>query len=887
MAIWQGPPKARKGHRIEDYQFNLLDVNRAWLGQLTGVHKPKGKRTVYGQFKGFCTFSLPLDNAWSKVLKEEELHKLQVLRDGLPIFEGYQVQLKRTDDGADTKSWNEFMFVPLARLLYWRYGKVITGDALSVTAKVDDAMKWVVERTGGPTAPVSGTSGTARAYAGLTVAADKTEHPTTITFNATLRNIYEALQWYGMSYTVDWDIYFDAVYDMIFETWYPQRGTDKTAGSANPLIWTDTVMGIAGQDYGWDAQDQATLVHDATMSADVVAAAGVRAAWLVKELAIATADTDEMQVVLNDKALRVWYLLRFFKETQDNQWGVDWVVGDQITWQSNRMGFGPHDDLISEVEWSIDEDGWETLKPILGEPELKSEDRLRGGGTGARRPEYIAQRVWHLEDVANTAIDPDSQNTIMLYSSDDSAVVTSDPAFHRMNIQSHWISAAGEVRTRVANDDVVSNGGTGDIGQSDDRWDNGYYEDLNVAGTITLLYGTISAPGGNDVRLSATTDDLELDAAGEIRLTAGGNILFSPTGSANELALTSTSLHPGTDEGLQSGLTTNRWSTGWFVAGDFEGDVTIGTGVGIIHADSVAAGKILIADGARFIPADLSSIAGHWTVAAGTIYTTVANKHVITNGGTGTIGLTGDRWDGGFFEVLAVTGTITLAQGTISNVSNDLVITATADDLFLVATGTVFHQGAGHQWKVGGAEEMVLTATALYPFANSGLDLGLSSRYWGTLYIGTVVVSGLVDGVDIAAFKTAYDAHTHGLAYTGTASANASVNTLSGITSSWDVAAYPTTWNSNPVRDVSGNVQAVMAWATGSAPNYDFVYMKLGAGGTPTWVSMTILQAYIGSTPHHHAVSGTSGFGTILATAIADAHTHLYDKTNTPTGAPS
>ena len=852
MAVWQGPPKARKGHRIEDYQFNLLDVNRAWLGQLTGVHKPKGKRTVYGQFKGFCTFSLPLDNAWSKVLKEEELHFLQVLRDGLPIFEGYQVQLKRTDDGADTKSWNEFMFVPLARLLYWRYGKVITGDALSVTAKVDDTFKWVVERAGGPTSPVSGTSATARAYAGLTVAADKTEHPTTITFNATLRDIYEALQWYGMSYTVDWDIYFDAAYNMIFETWYPQRGADKTAGGANPLIWTDTVMGIAGQDYGWDAQDQATLVHDATMSADVVAASGVRDKWLVKELAIATADTDEMQVVLNDKALRVWYLLRFFKETQDNQWGVDWVVGDQITWQSNRMGFGPHDDLISEVEWSIDQDGWETLKPILGEPELKSEDRLRGGGTGARRPEYIAQRVWHLEDVANTAVDPDSQNTIMLYSSDDSAVVTADPAFHRMNFQTSWIQGTGEIYTRVANDDVVSNGGTGDIGQSDDRWDGGWFEALNVAGTITLANGAITVPN-DDVMLAATTDDLFLNAAGDVVLTAGAAILFAPTGGGSALVHTSAALYPFADEGLTSGLALRRWSTGFFVEGDFEGDITIAAGAGIIHGDSVAANKILISDGVHFKPGDLSSIAGHWTVAAGTIYTTVANKNVIPNSGAGTIGVTADRWPGGFFAALAVTGTITMAGGTLSSPNNDLRISATTDDLEVDAAGEIrFTAGSSMSWSPLGTLEMFLHATALYPNTNlTGLDLGLSSRYWGTLYIGTVVVSGLVDGVDIAAFKTAYDAHTHN--YRKVADYTGGGNEIT--TSSWHLQAAPD-YTSNSLRThTAGATVHVMYWASGSPPagTFDHVYVAEDNGGTnATWVPMTIGQTVIGAQEHHH-----------------------------------
>ena len=697
MAVWTG---AKQGHRIEDYQFNLLDVSYNWLGQITGVHKAKGKRTVYGQYKGYCTFSLPLDNKWAKVLKEDEVHFLQVLRDGTAVFEGYQVVLKRTDDGADTKQWAEFSFVPLARLLYWRFGKVITGSALSVSAKVDDAMKWVVERTAGPTAPVSGTSSTVRAYTGLSVAANKTEHPTTITYDATLRNIYESLQWYGTAYSVDWDVYFTAALAMVFETWYPRRGADKTEDTAAPIIWTDDVVGISGQDYGWDSSDQVTLVHDAVMAADVVAAAGVRSKWLVKELVIGTADTTEMQVVLNDKALRTWYLLRNFRESQDNQWGTHWVVGDLITWKSNRMAYGPHDDLISEVEWTIDEDGWETLIPTLGEPELKTEDRLRGGGTGRNIIPYVAKKVVMLEDDANTIVTEDAEGVIMLRTPDDSMVITSDPTFHRLNFYSPWILGSGEVYSRVANDDVVPNGGTGTIGQTTDVWDAGYFEKVGPT----------------------ATEYMDLYGAGRLGFDAGTDFVFNAAGTLS-LIVTATAVRPSPDGTITSGAASNRWANVYSVDGNYTGDVTIGTLKGIIHADSVAAGKYLRADGTRFVPGDIAASDITGLSDPGTCSVSTSNAAGTPH--THAITATADPGAATSLVKTDASGYMRLAR----------VGPTATEYMDLYGAGRLgFDAGTDFVFNAAGTMSLVATATAVRPSPNGTITSGAASNRWANVY---------------------------------------------------------------------------------------------------------------------------------------------------------
>ncbi|KKN29623.1 hypothetical protein LCGC14_0842370, partial [marine sediment metagenome] len=747
-----------------------------------------------------------------------------------------------------------------------------------------DGFKWIVDHVMGPNA-FDSFGGANRTRTGLTIAADLGDHPTTQVIDVCDKmNLFEFLQRFGPNWDVDWRLRLEITAgkqnQMVFETFYPRRGLDKTESNyvtRIPVLINDASVNVPrARKYRETASMVNVWVKD-DLSGETADAASV-AAWGRRAARAPTNVSDKLDTLIENKGIEEGQEYGFHPSEQC-QLGEDddFVVGDLVTVGNAHVGIAASDQPIKGALLEIAKTGDEGISLTFGEYEKTLGDKIDEGGGGSP-DDFYPDPLHGLHDNSDVWVplsNDDFRIWIKLACVDGSLTIVGDYATNTITFSvvpsevCYWDRNVNdaEVFTATANDDVVSNGGTGDIGQPDDRWDGGWFEALNVAGTITLANGAITVPN-NDVMLAATTDDLFLNAAGDVVLTAGADILFAPTGGGSALVHTSAALYPFADEGLTSGLAIRRWSTGFFVEGDFEGDVTIGAAKGLIYSD-VTADLILASDGTRFIPTSLASLAGHWTVAAGTIYTTVANKNVIPNSGAGTIGVTADRWPGGFFAALAVTGTITMAGGTLSSPSNDLRISATTDDLEVDAAGEIrFTAGSHMAWSPGGsANELFLTAAALYPGTNGGLDLGLATPlYWGTLYVGTVVVTGLVDGVNVSS-------HTHGLAYTGTASANANVNTLDGITSSWDVAAYPTTTASNPVRDSGGTEVYLRTFASAADAAND--------------VNPTGEKGYIGSTPHHHALKGTSGFGTILATAIADAHTHLYDKTNTPTGAPS
>lgn len=88
---------------------------------------------------------------------------------------------------------------------------------------------------------------------------------------------------------------------------------------------------------------------------------------------------------------------------------------------------------------------------------------------------------------------------------------------------------------------------------------------------------------------------------------------------------------------------------------------------GYTKSGAAANRHVMIGDGTRgvfraLVAADLPAAAQVWTDTGTAVRTTNANRHVIPNSGTGTLGLVGDRWDN-FFGVLGnFTGDVTIAN---------------------------------------------------------------------------------------------------------------------------------------------------------------------------------------------------------------------------------
>ena len=427
-------PVLWKGHRWEDYQVRIIDLAWNQIGTLGTTYKLRGVRSLYGQFKGELTLSLDKRDPWAQFLLERQVHFIQVLRDGLVVFEGFQIKLDREDTVADAERWIEFAFLPLAFLLHWRVG-MPEGIKLDWNGPLDDNFKEIVRFTIGPSAPVTPTTLLARIMPNFSVQANVGAAPNVV-INAAGQNIYEIIQQYAAAHLVDWDIVFDANFHPRFRTWYPRRGTDRTEGGPGPdsarCIFSDDQGNFVKQSYGQDTSDLKTVMYDRLAGTDVSAGPTRLSNWLLREGIINSGDADEMLVALRNADLKEWYKLEEFKEQEGKQWQRHFWVGDRITWKSNRLGYGPHDDTIAMMEFEIDEAGFEHLTPTFGKPEPDIRDNLRGGGRARNQPGYTAPTIWHIFGDTPTNLDPDAANAIGVVGDGATVASTEVPATNRV-----------------------------------------------------------------------------------------------------------------------------------------------------------------------------------------------------------------------------------------------------------------------------------------------------------------------------------------------------------------------------------------------------------------------------------------------------------------------
>uniref|UniRef100_A0A6H1ZC31 Uncharacterized protein n=2 Tax=viral metagenome TaxID=1070528 RepID=A0A6H1ZC31_9ZZZZ len=119
---------------------------------------------------------------------------------------------------------------------------------------------------------------------------------------------------------------------------------------------------------------------------------------------------------------------------------------------------------------------------------------------------------------------------------------------------------------------------------------------------------------------------------------------------------------------------------------------------GYTKSGAAANRHVLIGDGTRgvfraLVAADLPAVSNIWTKVAANVYTTTANDCIIPNSGTGTIGLTADRWDYGYFENLAVTTSIVMSNGAAITTAAGPIVTFDDTNNRLTVTGAHLRVG--------------------------------------------------------------------------------------------------------------------------------------------------------------------------------------------------
>jgi len=444
-------------HRIEDYQIKLLDKPTSsgfpWLADLETVHGFRYQDREYGQYGTKCTFSLESGDPWATRLNDGSIHFLWVLRDGETVFSGFQVRRDLGENEGTGEPEYDFEFLPLPMWLAYRGGMPVPPDTeLVVEDYADNALKWLVRRTLGSLAPNSPSNSVSRAWTCLSVAADSSESPDWVEFDATGHEMYEYIQRRAVGYGVDWDIQFEldgANIVPVFRTYYPRRGSDRSEGNTDgnrEIIFSDAMGSIRQQSYGEDTADMGTIFFTADMSDEIVADAGEITNWLARDVIVNTnAVNAALKTARAERGRKRYYELREFRETLGLRWISHFRTGDLVTYNSTRMGYGPVDDTICGVDAEIDEDGFEQLTILFGDPRPDLMDKLRGGGEGFGDPDHTkpgggsSRYLW---GDTPTNVWPDSLGGIGIEGGT-GITVSEDAANHKLTVASVWQRGAG------------------------------------------------------------------------------------------------------------------------------------------------------------------------------------------------------------------------------------------------------------------------------------------------------------------------------------------------------------------------------------------------------------------------------------------------------------
>jgi len=879
------------GHRWEDYQVRIYDKATTYLGALGSVYKLRGSTARFGQYGTNLTCSLEFADPWVSILKEAEVHFVEVLRDGTHIWSGYQIKLDRTDEIATDDQWVEFEFLPLARILYWRIGyEAAPGDLTITGVKVDDAFKDIVGLTMGGNAPVTPTNSIALEWSPLAIAADKTEHPDSPDLDASGYNIYEFLQEFGRRYDVDWDVYFlDGV--PTFQTWYPRRGLDRTEGNGSnaECIFSDAEGNITKQRYGWDASDHCNVIFDGGLAKEVIAGGAIRDSWLVRCGSIEDTGDKELQVERSAKEVKEWYSMEAFAEGPSKAWGTAFDIGDQCTWISHRLGYGPYNDTLGRIEFAIDEDGFEALSLVLGDEEPDFTDRLRGGGMRGAGPGHTKKKAWKLTDDAGDWALADRDNAVGVVG--DSGPITS--TVDAGTLDTIIIALADTAVTPATYGDATH------VGQftADQQGRLTAASDVLITGTTPAAHNLLSAQHGDTVIGAAARGDLiwvgsggnwhkQAVGAGNSVLTADGtDVAWDTSPTVSRLNVDTTNNYLDYSSGFKfvsaanfqfwvGGVATYLMGAGTFkpesgihtnlgTSADRWEDIYVAGAKGLKHADGNTSGYVWRCNGTRGLPAALQ---------AGDIPDISATYVPLTRQVVAGDGLTG----GGAL-------------------SSDVTITMGTPDTLTAATSNAV-TATSHTHAITG-----FTASTVQVIAGLGLIGG------GALSSDVTVQIGLPATLTAATTNgRTTTSHTH--AITNTADGNADVNMLlktdaSGYlrTAGFYVGAGGDYFRSATYAKVSGDSGVSLAV---SGTNYYVATTSsfaaasgsptLGTSGSP-WtniygsalniagditVSGTVDGVDIST--HTHSFSDNAGTGNVINdTEGGDSHNHLW-----PTGDP-
>ena len=205
-------------------------------------------------------------------------------------------------------------------------------------------------------------------------------------------------------------------------------------------------------------------------------------------------------------------------------------------------------------------------------------------------------------------------------------------------------------------------------------------------------------------------------------LLDGDRIYFQIAGVTRWQVSGGGNLYPEVTDTYSLGLANRRPSTVYGVAGDFTGDVNLGTGIGITHVDGNTDTYLLVADGTRYVPTDPTTLGiwgGYWQRAGTVLSPTTAGDYARA-----------DR-----FELGSATEFVGQGDG------NDIELRA-ADDL-------MFSAGGAERWRINQGGNLFPIASDTYSLGTDALRpsyvYGVEGNFTGDVTIANG--KGIIDTV--------------------------------------------------------------------------------------------------------------------------------------------
>ena len=681
-----------RAHEWRDWEIELVGPGLTSLGPLD---EAVGASVLWAQYgHGDGSLALHIRSALATELLADGMFYFRFIRDGQWLRD---FMLAKDDRGYTVSSQyvDEYIEVALAPLDAVLRGRMVydaskpVDQFITPDLPIDDAFKWIVNKTCGPGA-LPGPGAVSRVLAGLAIAGDLSAHATTAEIDSAHKmDLFEFLQKFGPTWGVDWRVRLNATggaaYEMLFETIYPARGTDKTAtnGAVQPIIVNDASGEIRQAKRHRPAVGFSNVILAKSLLSEVQDAASV-ALYGRREHISDTNDLQRMAALLLERGQRLGYEVVFTEspmltvgqgDSDDGEFGI----GDEVTVAVQHLDLPSVDEFVKEVRFKL-AGVPEEVTITFGEHEKTLPEKVNeSGGGGAGEDEWDGDCLWVRDSSATAFIRP-------RYLGDELRVKTAGGA------DMFYVDANANI------------GGLA-TGPGYKILSFQYYD-----------FGTALANGLHTIHMSG---DIKSYGSGSyIYWTQSGDGIYSrflQTTNNADPAAGATGFY--VDE---NGNTTWKAGAKWTIEGDQYTLPTVfpaTTGMALVGTD---AGVLSWAAPAPAAHALLSALHSDTAVAAPSV-------------GSLIIGVTGPAWDelviGSAYALLTVTPDGTMAAWT----SQDLLDNSHADtvDAAVVRGDLITGQGATPKWtRLGiGASGTVLTS--------DGADVGWAAPAIGAIGNGT------------------------------------------------------------------------------------------------------------------------------------------------------